>query len=49
MSAITTGTGRVSGFTTNASLRPGHRVIVPCGQPSHPVPPHPATAQERTS
>lgn len=48
MRATHTEPGRISCFTSNASLRPGHRVIVPCGQPSHPVPPFPIAAQERT-
>ncbi|MGF6463159.1 hypothetical protein ABID69_002887 [Stenotrophomonas sp. PvP087] len=36
-------------FTTTASLRPGHHVIVPCGQERYPVPPPlPNAAQENT-
>lgn len=35
-------------FTTNASQRPGHHVIVPRGQSPYPAPPLPMAAQEHT-
>nr|DAH67263.1 MAG TPA: hypothetical protein [Caudoviricetes sp.] len=36
-------------FTTTTSLRPGHHVIVPCGQEPYPAPPFlPIAAQEHT-
>ncbi|MCW2066018.1 UNVERIFIED_ORG: hypothetical protein M2420_001356 [Stenotrophomonas maltophilia] len=49
MSESTTEAGRIACFTTNASLRPGHRLIVPCGQSAQPLPPLPVAAQETHS